>query len=156
MRLSDFEYELPEALIAQRPSAERDAARLLAHDVRSDRTEHAAVRDLPRFLAGGDLLVVNDTRVIPSRLFGRRRSGGRVELLFLEPEDADGHRWRALVNPARKLRRGELVALEGGAVSARMVERPSGAETALKVWANRPRKSSPGKTRNYSFFTLME
>jgi S-adenosylmethionine:tRNA ribosyltransferase-isomerase len=122
MKLSDFDYELPEDSIAQHPAARRDEARLLAHDLALGTTEHARVRDLARLLRPDDLVVVNDTRVIPARCQGRRASGGEVELLFLEPLTEE-RRWSALVHPARKLRPGERIAVEGGAFELRMVER---------------------------------
>lgn len=125
MRLSEFDYELPAELIAQEPCEPRDAARLFVHELASGRTEHRHVRDLTDELRDGDLLVRNDTRVVPARLFGRRRSGGRVEFLFLEPMPEDPRAWRALVNPARKLKPGEVVPVDGGArVTA--LERPLG------------------------------
>ena len=128
MKPSDFDYELPPERIAQRPAAERDAARLLVHELAADRTRHLRVADLCEVLRAGDLLVLNDTRVLPARLFGRRASGGRVELLLLEPVDrgdaGPGARWKAFVRPARKLAPGELLVLEGGALGARALERP--------------------------------
>ncbi len=124
MKPSDFDYELPPERIAQVPCARRDEARLLVHDAASDATAHERVRDLPDHLEPDDLLVLNDTRVIPTRLFGRRRSGGKVELLFVEPAATPAGAWKVLVNPARKLKPGERVPLEGGALEARMVERP--------------------------------
>ena len=84
MNLSEFDYELPEERIAQRPAEPRDSARLLVHHVASDATEHASIRDLPEILRNGDLLVVNDTRVRAARLLGRRATGGAVELLVHE------------------------------------------------------------------------
>lgn len=82
MQLSDFRYELPPELIAQQPLAERSASRLLVADARRGALEDRVFRDLPELLAPGDLLVFNDTRVIPARLFGRKDSGGEVEILI--------------------------------------------------------------------------
>lgn len=129
LRLNDFEYELPEELIAQHPAPEREGARLLVHNLAAATSEHRQVRDLLEYLDPGDLLVVNNTRVVPSRLFGRRASGGRVELFLLEPHPGEPGRtgsesaWLALVNPARKLKPGERIELEGGRLSARMLRR---------------------------------
>jgi S-adenosylmethionine:tRNA ribosyltransferase-isomerase len=81
MRASDFDFELPPALIAQHPAEPRDSARLLVLDRATGAVAHRGVRDLPGLLRGGDLLVVNDTRVIPARLFARKATGGRVEIL---------------------------------------------------------------------------
>lgn len=129
VRTSDFDYELPESAIAQEAVEPRDAARLLVHRIASDATEHRHVRDLPSILRAGDLLVVNDTRVRPSRLFGTRTSGGRVELLVLGPvtrtssAGAASARWRAFVKPAKRIKVGETIELEGGALHARAIER---------------------------------
>ncbi len=125
MKLSEFDYALPQELIAQAPSPERDAARLFAHDLTADVSQHRLVQDLPDLLRAGDLLVANDTRVIPARCYGRRASGGEVEFLFLEPVGVPpGRTWRALVHPARKLKVGETVSVERGAFEVRMIERP--------------------------------
>ncbi len=121
MHLSDFDYELPPELIAQRPADRRDAARLLVHEVLVDRTELARVAELGRFLRGGDLLVMNDTRVLPARLHAERATGGRVELLFAEP--AGEGRWRAMVRPAKKPRPGEVLRAAEGALCVRLVRR---------------------------------
>jgi len=123
VNLSDFDYELPAERIAQEPAAERDRARLLVHERAPDRTDHRQVRDLPELLRPGDLLVVNDTRVLRARLFARRASGGRVELFFLEPTPRAPDVWRAQAHPARRLRVGETLGLEGLEARARLVER---------------------------------
>src|SRR2546422_5870860 len=96
MRLAELDYPLPEALIAQAPAPERAAARLLVLDRGGAPLRHAHVGDLPGFLRAGDVLVVNDTRVIPARVSGRRPSGGRLELLFVAPLGEDGE-WEGLV-----------------------------------------------------------
>jgi S-adenosylmethionine:tRNA ribosyltransferase-isomerase len=106
MRLSDFDYHLPPERIAQTPCEPRDAARLLVD--RGDRSaEHRRVADLPDLLRAGDLLVLNDTRVLPARVHLSRRTGGHVEVLVLEP--IDERRWTALVRPGGKLRSGEVL-----------------------------------------------
>lgn len=127
MNLSDFDYELPSELIAQHPAARRSDARLFVHAIESGQSEHRHVRDLADILVPGDLLVVNDTRVLPARLFARRESGAAIELLFLEPRSDDvaaeevGRVWNALVQPAKKPRPGERLAFgaEGGTVEMR-------------------------------------
>lgn len=125
MKTSEFDYALPEGVIAQVPAEPRDAARLMVHHVARDVTEHRIVRDLPGILGRGDLLVVNDTRVRPARLYGRRASGGKVEVLLVARET---EHWRALVRPAKRLAVGEWIELEGGAVRARAIERVLGAD----------------------------
>jgi len=106
MRLADFDYELPEDRIAQTPVEPRDSARLLVDRGTSD-PQHRTVADLGEYLREGDLLVVNDSRVIPARLRLHRASGGAAEVLLLEPADAERRVWEAMVRPARKLRVGE-------------------------------------------------
>ena len=102
MDISNFDYCLPKDAIAQVPLAQRDASKLL---VVSDPVVHTYTRDLPNFLKEGDVVVLNETRVMPSRLNLRRATGGAVEVLVLE-ENADG-RWEALVRPSRKIQDGE-------------------------------------------------
>ncbi len=108
MRTSDFDYELPSELIAQTPVEPRDSSRLLMLDRATGRTEHRSFTDIPGYLRPGDLMVFNQSRVIPARLFGvRDDNGGRVELLLLRRE-AEGV-WEALARPGRRLRPGATV-----------------------------------------------
>src|ERR1019366_7060519 len=110
MRLSDCDYELPEELIAQEPPAERDAARMLVLHRVEQRFEDRAFRDFPSLLQAGDCVVLNESRVLPSRLFGHREGRDtKVEVLLLEPLGGNAREWRALVRPGRKLRVGEIV-----------------------------------------------
>ena len=102
MRLDDFDYALPPARIAQVPIEPRDAARLLV-DQGSLAPLHQQVSDLDTLLRDGDLLVVNDTRVIPARLRLTRTTGGAAEVLLLEPLDAERRIWEAMVRPAKKM-----------------------------------------------------
>jgi S-adenosylmethionine:tRNA ribosyltransferase-isomerase len=108
VKLSDFDYHLPEDLIAQEPPAERDGARMLVLDRAAQRWDDRLFRDLPEYLAAGDCLVLNDSRVLPSRLFGQRENG-EAEVMLLEPVSADAREWRALVRPGRRLRVGAIV-----------------------------------------------
>lgn len=105
MDLADFDYVLPDDLIAQTPIEPRDAARLLV-DQGADVPLHRRVRDLTEHLREGDLLVVNDSRVIPARLRLRRDTGGAAEVLLLEPLDAERRTWEALVRPGAKVKPG--------------------------------------------------
>jgi len=110
MNVSDFDYHLPASLIAQAPLA-RGEARLMVVDRAAGTRREAAVRDLPALLTAGDLMVVNDTRVFPARLIGRRDpSGGSVECLLLER--VDDEQWLALVHPGQKLKPGSRVIVE--------------------------------------------
>ncbi len=107
MKVSDFDYELPESLIAQRPVEPRDASRLLVIPRDGSPLRHSRFCDLPELLVPGDLLVLNDTRVVPARLVGRKASGGRCELLLCEPIDPpDGGRYRAMGQSSKPLRPG--------------------------------------------------
>lgn len=121
MRVSDFDYELPEEFIAQDPIEPRDAARLLVLERSKGTAEHRVFRELPQLFSEGDLLVVNDTRVLPARLHGRKESGGAVEVLLLR-EVQDGV-WESLVRPARRLAEGSTVRLAEGALTATVGER---------------------------------
>ena len=112
MRMDDLDFELPEALIAQVPPAHREDARLFDIDRGRDVQTHRSIRDLPELLRAGDLLVVNDTRVIPARLAAVRATGGRVGFLLLHPL-AEGC-WESLVRCGGSLRAGEIVRLEDG------------------------------------------
>ena len=105
MRSSDLEYELPRELIAQLPVEPRDASRLLVYRRASGEIRHSTFAALPDEL-GSELVVVNDTRVVPARLRLRRATGGEVEVLLVERLDDDG-RWEALARPSRRLRVGE-------------------------------------------------
>jgi len=109
--IDDYDFDLPERLIAQRPAPERDASRLLVLD--GDRIEHRVFRELPALVRPGDLFVLNETRVIPARLFARRLpGGGRTEILLLHPShetDPARQRWHALVRPARRVHRGTVL-----------------------------------------------
>ena len=122
MRLSDFDYELPEELIAQEPPPERDGARMLVLHRAEQRMEDRMFRDLPEFLVPGDCLVLNDSKVLPSRLFGHReQSTGAIEVMLLEPVNADARDWRVLVRPGRKMRLGTVVRFDND-FSATVVE----------------------------------
>ncbi|HET7359028.1 MAG TPA: tRNA preQ1(34) S-adenosylmethionine ribosyltransferase-isomerase QueA [Rhodanobacteraceae bacterium] len=112
MKKSDFDFELPRELIAQKPLAERSASRLLLLDVAAQRHADRQVRELPQLLEAGDLLVFNDTRVLPARLYGRKESGGAVEILIERVTDA--HEVRAQLGVSKKPREGGRIVLEDG------------------------------------------
>ena len=104
MLLSDFDYDLPEELIAQRPIEPRNASRLMVLDPARRAIEHEHFYDLQKFLTAGDALIFNDTRVIPARLIGRKATGARVEVFLLRRLDATT--WQTLVKPGRKITEG--------------------------------------------------
>ncbi|MDD7408691.1 MAG: tRNA preQ1(34) S-adenosylmethionine ribosyltransferase-isomerase QueA [Anaerovoracaceae bacterium] len=108
MQLTDFDYDLPEELIAQYPSQKRDEARLLVVDREHDAIEHKKFYDIIDYLNPGDVLVMNDSKVIPARLLGtKEETGGKVE--FLLTKHLDGDQWEAMVRPGRKLKPGARV-----------------------------------------------
>jgi len=107
VRLSDFDFDLDEQLIAMRPLPERSASRLLVQD--GPVRHHAHARDLPQFLRPGDLLVFNDTRVIPARLFGTRTRAGATARIEITLTSEEGHEWEAMAKPLRKLNEGEFI-----------------------------------------------
>jgi S-adenosylmethionine:tRNA ribosyltransferase-isomerase len=111
MRTSDLDYDLPDRLIAQEPLEDRAASRLLVLRRSDGGVEHRAFRDLPGLLAPGDLLVRNTTRVTARRFRGKRESGGAVEFLALSWDASGGE---ALVRPAKRVRPGQSVEVEGG------------------------------------------
>src|ERR1017187_5317345 len=138
MRLSDFSFELPSGQIAQRPLEQRDASRMLILDREKQSWEDSVFRSLPERLRGDELVVVNNARVIPARLFGRRlgvraekpgrnRRAAReflsseIEILLTRQISAD--EWEALVRPGRKMRVGERVEFGDGELSAEVIER---------------------------------
>ncbi|MHB1320741.1 MAG: tRNA preQ1(34) S-adenosylmethionine ribosyltransferase-isomerase QueA [Acidithiobacillus ferrivorans] len=132
MQKSDFYYELPDALIAQAPLAERSAARMLIVDGRQGTWQDARICDLPDLLQPGDLLVLNDTRVLPARLPARKATGGAVELLLDRLVDArEG--W-FLAKSSKALRPGMRLHLPGGAVAT--VEEKDGMEVRLSLSAD--------------------
>jgi len=133
-----YDYDLPPELIAQEPLSDRTAARMLVLD-RSRRTwEHSCVRELPRFLRPGDLMVLNDTRVIPARLFGRKaETGGKVELLLLE-ELASGE-WMALCGSSRRPGIGTKLILADGRMRALVTGWESGGRVTIRPEAEERR-----------------
>ena len=120
MKTSDFDFQLPEELIAQPPLERRDASRLLTLDRESGAVGHHHFYDLPRFLRPGDCLVLNDSRVLPARLIGHRPTGGACEVLLLV--DKGGDLWECLVRPGRKLKPGAQVIFGDGQLTATVEE----------------------------------
>ena len=128
MRTADFDYPLPRGLIAQTPIEPRDHSRLLVVDRAGDGVTHHRFHQLPELLRSGDLLVLNDSLVIPARLYGRRvDSGGRVELLLLRWEAPNV--WQCIGRPGRGLRPGSRIAFEQG-LEAKVVD---GGENGLRL-----------------------
>lgn len=106
MRLSDFDYSYPEELVAQHPLPQRDAARMMVVPRAGGDPTHRHVRDLPELLKAGDVLVVNRSKVIPARLYGRRESGGKIEVVLLRKSIEDKNRWWCITSHTKRLKPG--------------------------------------------------
>jgi S-adenosylmethionine:tRNA ribosyltransferase-isomerase len=131
LRLLD--YELPGELIAQHPAARREDSRLLVVDHVAGALTDARFADIGRWLRPGDLLVVNETRVRPARLFVRRPTGGRVELLFVRPEAGTGERWRALAKPAKHAAAGARLETADGALAIEVEAEGEQGERVVRI-----------------------
>jgi S-adenosylmethionine:tRNA ribosyltransferase-isomerase len=114
MHLSEFDFPLPQALIAQQPLGERSASRLLWLDRSSGQIAHQQFARLPQLLRAGDLLVRNETRVLPARLLGRKASGGQLELLLVRQIDPAQNIWRCMTRSSKPLRVGSLMDFSEG------------------------------------------
>jgi S-adenosylmethionine:tRNA ribosyltransferase-isomerase len=131
MRISDYDYDLPEELIAQYPAQRRDTSRMLLVDRSREEVRETLFSNLPRYLREGDIVVVNDSRVIPARLRARRKSGGAVEVLLIRSEGE--HIWRALCRPSRRLSPGETVVIGDSGYGLKIVEDAGGGEWLVSM-----------------------
>ena len=120
MKVSDFNYELPESLIAQHPYDKRDEARLMVLDKTNENIEHKVFKDVIDYLNPGDCLVINNTKVIPARLYGKKDTGANVEFLLLKR--LDGDIWESIVRPGSKLKTGAKVIFGDGLLKATVLE----------------------------------
>jgi len=120
IKVSDFYYDLPEELIAQTPLYPRDSSRLLVLDRESGKTEHKIFHDIIDFLDEKDVLVINNSRVIPARIYGKRAGGGAVEVLLLRSRGLDT--WEVLTRPGRKMKPGTTVSLGEGQLTAEVID----------------------------------
>ncbi|MBE6021986.1 MAG: tRNA preQ1(34) S-adenosylmethionine ribosyltransferase-isomerase QueA [Cellulosilyticum sp.] len=120
MKTADFYFDLPEAQIAQVPLEDRTSSRLMVLDKETGETKHQHFYDILEYLKEGDCLVLNNTRVIPARLFGARPSGGKVEFLLLTRKDEK--RWEVLVKPGKKARVGDEIIFGDGILKAKVEE----------------------------------
>jgi S-adenosylmethionine:tRNA ribosyltransferase-isomerase len=143
MLVRDFDFDLPHALIAQEPAVDRSGARLLHLPRTAGPTVHSAVSALPSLLQPGDLIVVNNTRVFPARLLGRRvPSGGAVECLLVARLDSlqdvvSGERWEALVHPGQKLKPGSRVVFDGAVtLHGEILERRFFGRRTVRLWTD--------------------
>lgn len=130
MKTSDFYFDLPPELIAQTPIEKRDASRLLVLNKETGEVEHKHFYDLPAFLKPGDCLVLNNSRVLPARLFGRRSGGGACEVLLLI--DRGEKVWECLVRPGKKLRTGAKISFGDGELTAEVVGEVEGGNRLVR------------------------
>jgi S-adenosylmethionine:tRNA ribosyltransferase-isomerase len=133
----DFDFDLPETLIAQDPPSRRGASRLLVLDRKSGAVEHTVFASLIEHLHAGDVLVVNDTKVFPARLLGRRLpSGGAVECLLVR--QTGEHEWEALMHPGQKLKPGARVVFEGaeGSIYGEVLARHFHGRRSIRLWSD--------------------
>ena len=126
MTTKDFYYELPQELIAQTPLKDRTASRLLVLDRKSGEIEHRRFRDITEYLRPGDCLVMNNTRVIPARLYGvKEDTGGKIEFLLLKRIDLDT--WEIILKPGKRGRKGARFVFGDGALRAEITDvKPDG------------------------------
>ncbi len=111
MKLDDFDYYLPEELIAQTPMEQRDSCRLMVLDRKTNEIEHRHFFDIKEYLNAGDCLVLNDSKVIPARLFGtKEKTGARIEILLIKR--IEGDRWESMVRPGKRLHTGDTVIID--------------------------------------------
>lgn len=130
MKTTDFYFDLPEELIAQTPLERRDGSRLLTLNKETGETQHKYFYDLPAMLRPGDCLVLNDSRVLPARLLGRRSGGGACEILLLI--DRGEKVWECLVRPGKKLRTGARVTFGDGELTAEIVGEAEGGNRLVR------------------------
>jgi S-adenosylmethionine:tRNA ribosyltransferase-isomerase len=135
IRLSDYDFELPPGRIAQLPASKREESRLLVLPRREGEPQFRRFHQIGEFLRPGDLVVLNDAKVFPARLRGRRATGGRVELFLLGSLPGDPRRWQALLRPARAGRGGGAISIEGAeGVSARALLEEEPGRFQVELW----------------------
>lgn len=137
MELKDFSYFLPEALIAQHPCETRDQSRMMVLGRQTQNIDDFHFFDLPNFLEKGDTLVINDSRVIPARLFGKKPTGAAVEILLLTKKEAsvETQTWEALLRPAKRLHENDVIILDGNC-EAKVLSRISEKKWLLRFTCN--------------------
>ncbi|MBI3397621.1 MAG: tRNA preQ1(34) S-adenosylmethionine ribosyltransferase-isomerase QueA [Deltaproteobacteria bacterium] len=139
MKLEDFNYPLTKELIAQFPCKKRDESRLMILHKKNGAIEHRTFFELTEYLKAGDVLVLNNTKVIPARLFGRKTTGGIVEVLLLQKSEVISRRsevWNCLINPARGLKKGSEIAFEHG-LRATVIEKKADGNWIVELHTDR-------------------
>ena len=132
MQVSDFNYDLPEELIAQVPIKQRDESRLMVLDRQNQTIEHKVFKDIIDYLEPGDCLVRNNTKVIPARIYGRKETGANVEFLLLN--NIEGDIWECIVRPGNKLHVGVKVIFEDGVLKAEILDTMPGGTRKVKFY----------------------
>ena len=134
MKVSDFDYELPEELIAQTPIEKRDESRLMVLDREKQTIEHRKFKNIIEYLKPGDVLVRNNTKVIPARIYGKKETGANVEFLLLN--NIEGDIWECIVRPGNKLHIGTNVIFGDGLLKAEILEIMEGGTRKVKFYYN--------------------
>ena len=135
MKLEEFDYYLPEELIAQVPIAKRDESRLLVVDKNQKTIEHKVFKNIIDYLEPGDCLVRNNTKVIPARLYGKKETGANVEFVLLK--QIEGDIWESIVRPGNKLRPGTKVLFGDGLLEAEILDIMEGGTRKVKFTYSR-------------------
>ena len=130
MKVSEFRFDLPEELIAQHPYDKRDEARLMVIDKKTQKIEHKIFKNVVDYLETGDCLVINNTKVLPARLYGKKETGANVEFLLLKRVEGDF--WEAMVRPGNKLKPGTKVSFGDGILRAEILEVLDGGNRRVK------------------------
>jgi len=133
LSLNDYDYELPDNYIARYPAEPRDSSRLMLINRSSHKIEHYSFRDLPSLLRAGDLLVLNDTKVIPARLIGRKKPGGHKSEIFLIEEKGEGL-WIALVRPGKKIKQGDEIVFDAKKFECKIIDYAGRGERVVKFF----------------------
>jgi S-adenosylmethionine:tRNA ribosyltransferase-isomerase len=137
MHISEFDYDLPAELIAQEPLAQRDASRMLVLDRKTQTWSDSNFSSLPDYLNSEDVVVINNTRVFPARLYGvRDPSGGRVEFLLVR--EVEPFLWKAMVRPSTRLKQGARVVFGGGRLTAELLDEPGEELRNVRFTCNEP------------------
>lgn len=132
MKVSDFNYNLPEELIAQVPIKKRDESRLMVLTRDNKTIEHKIFKDIIEYLKPGDVLVRNNTKVIPARIYGKKETGANVEFLLLN--NIEGDIWESIVRPGNKLHVGTKVIFGDGILKAEILDVLEGRNKKGKIW----------------------
>lgn len=126
MKTSDFDYELPTELIAQHPAEKRDHSRLLVMDKHTGAVEHHVFKDIVNYLHAGDVLVINNTKVIPARIFGTKEGGtAKIEVLLLKRDEMLPNTWEVLVHPGKRAKVGTVIDFGEGRLKGEVIENTS-------------------------------